>query len=201
MFDPKPTVPIDALTAEQFAGLLQRLDSQPDRAGEKYEGLRWKLVKFFQWSSCSGAEDLADETLNRVARKLQTGDETILHVEAYTWGVAKQIRREGQKRDGKTVRFSDMPDHNFASDAGAAIDDIHKKIQSRKEQRCLGECLGRLSLQEQELFLAYRVDKGHYAKTRKELAKKFELSPGALRVRVIRLREKLEKCIARCLGC
>jgi RNA polymerase sigma factor (sigma-70 family) len=200
MADSKSKDPGGGLTAEQFNGLLKRLDGRRDRAGEEYEGLRWKLVKFFQWNSCSAAEDLADETLNRVARKLQGGDEEILDVEGFTWGVAKRIRQEGQKRDGKTIRFSEIADDNFASDAGASLDGIHKKIQSQKERRCLGDCLGRLPAQEQKLFLAYRLDKAHYVETRRKLAERFGLTPGALRVRIIRLREKLEKCVGRCLG-
>ena len=77
---------------------------------------------------------------------------------------------------------------------------IHKKLQLQKALRCLRECLGILPQSEQELFLAYRMDKVHYAETRKKLAKESGLTPGALRIRVIRLREKLENCMARCLG-
>jgi len=188
----------DTLTPAQFEGLLRRLDGRPDRAGEKYETIRWKLVKFFEWSSCLAAEDLADITLNRVARKLTT--ETIGDIEAFTWGVAKKIRHEAQKKDLKTMSLQSLPSMATVSDAGASVEALHQKIQSQKELGCLHQCLQRLSAEDRTLFLAYRVDKGHYMENRKNLAKEYGLTPGALRVRIIRIREKLEQCLERCLG-
>jgi DNA-directed RNA polymerase specialized sigma24 family protein len=188
----------DTLTPAQFHGLLRRLDGRPERAGEKYETIRWKLVKFFKWSCCLAAEDLADITLNRVARKLTA--EEIQDVEAFTWGVARKIRQEAQKKDLKTMSLQSLPGKGIVSDAGASVEALHKKIQSQKELRCLHQCLQRLSAEDRMLFLAYRVDKGHYMESRKNLAKQFELTPGALRVRIIRIREKLEQCLDRCLG-
>jgi RNA polymerase sigma factor (sigma-70 family) len=189
----------DGLTQEQFRRLLARLHSERDPAALKYEELRFKLVKFFQWSFCSSAEDLADETLTRVAHKLHDSREEIQDVEALLWGIAKRLRQEARKRDFRTINLSQVPDARL-SDIGASLDSIHRKIQMEKEQECLRKCLRRLPDEDRELFLAYRIDKGHYLERRKELAEKFGLTPGALRVRVIRLREKLVKCIARCLG-
>ena len=188
----------DTLTPAQFAGLLQRLDGRPDCAGEKYETIRWKLIKFFEWSSCLAPEDLADITLNRVARKLAT--EAIQDVEAFTWGVAKKIRHEAQKKDLKTISLQSLPSKGVVSDAGASVEGLHQKIQSQNELRCLHQCLQRLPADDRTLFLAYRVDRGHYMENRKNLAKQFGLTPGALRVRVIRIREKLERCLERRLG-
>jgi DNA-directed RNA polymerase specialized sigma24 family protein len=185
----------DTLTPAQFAGLLQRLDGRPECAGEKYETIRWKLIKFFEWSSCLAPEDLADITLNRVARKLAT--QTIEHIEAFTWGVAKKIRHEAQKKDLKTMSLQSLPSRVTVSDAGASVEALHQKIQSQKELRCLQHCLHRLPADDRTLFLAYRVDKGHYMETRKNLAKEYGLTPGALRVRIIRIREKLEQCLER----
>jgi DNA-directed RNA polymerase specialized sigma24 family protein len=188
----------DTLTPAQFQGLLRRLDGRPERAGEKYETIRWKLVKFFEWSCCLAAEDLADITLNRVARKLAT--EAIQDVEAFAWGVAKNIRHEAQKKDLKTISLQTLPGEATVSDAGAAIAALHHKIQKQKELTCLHHCLQRLSAEDRMLFLAYRVDKGHYMENRRNLAKQFGLTSGALRVRIIRIREKLEQCLDRCLG-
>jgi DNA-directed RNA polymerase specialized sigma24 family protein len=188
----------DTLTPAQFQGLLERLDGRPERAGEKYEIIRWKLVRFFAWSSCLAPEDLADITLNRVARKLAT--EAIQDVEGFTWGVAKKIRHEAQKKDLKTVSLESLPSKRAVSDAGSAMEALDQKIQSQKELKCLHHCLQRLSAEDRMLFLAYRVDKQHYMENRKNLANQFGLTPGALRVRIIRIREKLEHCLDRCLG-
>src|SRR5215470_10383215 len=59
-----------AARATELQNLLVRLDSDWNRAGEKYEELRRTLIKFFEWNSCFPAEDLVDETLDRVAKKL-----------------------------------------------------------------------------------------------------------------------------------
>ena len=49
--------------------LLMRLDSDPAKAWEQYRSLRCRLVKFFEWNQCTFPEELADEVLDRVARK------------------------------------------------------------------------------------------------------------------------------------
>jgi hypothetical protein len=42
----------------------------PEIAGQKYEQIRRKLVRFFEWRACSGADELADATIDRVIRGL-----------------------------------------------------------------------------------------------------------------------------------
>jgi DNA-directed RNA polymerase specialized sigma24 family protein len=200
MTDPKAVAPSDTLTAAQFEALLRRLDDGAERPGARYEAVHSRLVRFFVWNSCSAAEDLADETLNRVARKLAAGSEEVHELEAFIWGVARKVRQGAQKAEFKSVTVFDGPNAWAASDAGASLDAIHNKIQAEKELKCLHQCLRRWPEQDQELFLAYRVDKGHYVERRKDLARKLGVTPGALRVRIIRLREKLERCVARCLG-
>ena len=59
------------LTEEAFARLLARLDPDAEKAGEKYRALHQKLVKFFDWHGARYPEEGADETLNRVARKVE----------------------------------------------------------------------------------------------------------------------------------
>ena len=59
-----------SLTSEDFDGLLAALNSDSDRAGQMYQDIRDHLIRIFVWRGCSEAEDYADETINRVARKL-----------------------------------------------------------------------------------------------------------------------------------
>ncbi len=79
MIDATPSFPRGDLTGDKFESLLLRLDADRNRAGEKYEEIRWKLIRFFQWSSCLHAEDCVDETFNRVAEKLTTESQDILN--------------------------------------------------------------------------------------------------------------------------
>jgi len=57
------------LTQEAFDNLLAWLDPDRERAGQKYEDIRFKLIRNFARRGCSIAEDLTDETINRVSRK------------------------------------------------------------------------------------------------------------------------------------
>src|SRR5262245_41567772 len=55
---------------ETFDKLLIRLNPDRERAGEEYELLRLKLLTYFRSRAYLRAEDLADETLNRLAKKI-----------------------------------------------------------------------------------------------------------------------------------
>src|SRR5688572_21938576 len=57
------------ITREAFDRMLAELHPDIERAGEQYEKIRQKLVKLFEWRGCPHAEECADETFNRVAKK------------------------------------------------------------------------------------------------------------------------------------
>ena len=59
------------LSQESFDALLDWLDPDREQAGQKYEDIRQRLIRIFASRSCFEAEDLADETINRVANKVQ----------------------------------------------------------------------------------------------------------------------------------
>ena len=53
-----------------FEQLLSVLDADRDRAGERYEVIRRKLLKFFEWRGCQRPDELADQTIDRVLEAL-----------------------------------------------------------------------------------------------------------------------------------
>ena len=63
------------ITPDKFAGFLAWLAPDAETAGVEYERLRFRLINFFANRNCRFAEDLADETINRVLLKI--GAETI----------------------------------------------------------------------------------------------------------------------------
>src|SRR5215813_2559377 len=82
------------VTQQAFDGLLICLDSDRQRAAEKYEILRCKLVKFFEWRACAVlAVDLADGTIDRVARRIEEGEQ-VQNVSNYAYGVARMVYLE-----------------------------------------------------------------------------------------------------------
>src|ERR1041384_2695246 len=88
------------LTQEHFSTLIKWLGSDEEQAGAKYEHIRRSLVDFFRWQKCCDAEDLADETIDRVTKRLPEiiaeykGDPAL-----YFLGVAKRLLLEQHRRD------------------------------------------------------------------------------------------------------
>lgn len=183
-------------TAKNFGLLLARLDPSADKAAEKYEDLRLRLVKYFVWScGCpeSRADDLADETLDRVALKL--GQEAhVENVGAYALATARFIWLEhgrAPREDGWGDRLPDFPTQ--APEAGEP-DERYSCLET-----CLAEAIRDPS--DRRLILDYydaaegEKNKDH----RKQLARRLGMGAGALKVRACRLRKSLERCIRDCL--
>src|SRR5438105_138531 len=88
------------LSQSSFDQFLDVLDSNRDRAGQKYEALRTRIVKFFEWRACRFPDDLADETLDRVIKKIDLGEQINDHVN-YAYGVARLVYLESYKQQAR----------------------------------------------------------------------------------------------------
>src|ERR1035438_5025058 len=60
-----------AMTPGAFRQFLNWLDQGVDSSGEKDLEMRRRLVGYFDRKNCLTPDELADETLNRVARRLE----------------------------------------------------------------------------------------------------------------------------------
>jgi len=189
------------LTAARHEALLSRLDTNRDRAGEKYEEIRWKLIRFFQWGSCIHAEDLVDETFNRVAERITSSKEEIQDVVGFLWGVAKNLRQEAIRRETRTVRLPDLHGGEESFVESQVVDSLQSEASANKKRlKCLRTCIQGLSAEDRTLLLAYHSARGHRPEARRRLAVENGISMVTLRVRVTRLRFKLEDCIKNCLS-
>src|SRR5579864_4944658 len=151
----------DKLKSDQFDHFLRRLDPDRSRAGEKYEELRRRLIKFFEWNSCFPAEDLVDETFDRAAEKLE--DMQVLDVVGFAWGFAKHIRQEAHKRAERIVPISDLPKgQEFIAQEKSPEKAVQEQLEDERRARCLRLCLQRFSLPDRELFLKYHNVKGEH---------------------------------------
>src|SRR5437762_13444185 len=65
-----PAKQLYVLRQNDFDRLLTWLDSDPERAGEIYEKIRWRLIAILASRGCRVPEELADETIDRVARRV-----------------------------------------------------------------------------------------------------------------------------------
>lgn len=172
------------LTQKLFEELLAWLDPDRDVAGEKYEDLRRGLIKIFTSNGCHGAEDLADETINRVTNKLSEIKKDYKGDPArYFYGVAKKIVHEDRRRPP-----APPPAPTWKSD------DVDP------EYECLERCLEELSAENRELVLEYYQDeKRAKIDHRRRLAEKLGIALNALRIRAYRIRNSLESCVRTCL--
>jgi DNA-directed RNA polymerase specialized sigma24 family protein len=178
------------LTQEAFDSLLARLDADRHLAGEKYELLRLKLIKFFEWQDSLAPEELADETINRVSRKIAEG-ETIQNLNGYIFGAARHLASESRKR---MSRAESAREHLTNVGQSNQLDEM---FLSRLE--CCETCLSRLTEDKHELITAYYAfEKGSKIDAHKRMADAFGISLNSLRIRAHRIKLELERCIVEC---
>ena len=135
------------LSAEALARFLVGLDPDSDRAGEKYESLRLALMKFFDWRGAHFPEELADETINRVIRKLDEG-ETIRDLPTYCHGVARLVLLEKLKGpENKRADFETLPPAALVAPEPFEQEGVDEK------QDCFERCLKELPAESQQLIL------------------------------------------------
>ncbi|MBZ5505876.1 MAG: hypothetical protein LAO78_10350 [Acidobacteriia bacterium] len=187
------------LSRERFTGLLASLHSDRVVAAEKYVMLRHKLVRFFERFQYGDPEDLADDALDRIAKKLET--EAIHNLNSFAYSVAVKISLEIQKDSARFVSIDGREDWEDSlvgeRDPEARIIDSMRKMRNAQ---CLNACLQRLRAGDHELLLEYyEGEKQERIRRRQELAEKRATTLARLRSEVNLFREKLRACVNRCL--
>ena len=179
------------LTKSALDKLLGSLSDKPELAAERYEDLRRLLCKFFEWRGASFPEECTDETLNRVARKLEQGL-IIQNISSYSYGIARLVFLEWSKGpDRKQVSLDEL------TAAPAAPEEI---AEESLELECFDECLKDLSAESREIIIQYySEEKRAKIDNRTRLAAHLGIPINALRSRAQRTRQKLEQCIMECL--
>jgi len=179
--------------------LLIRLDSDAARAWEKYRSIRSRLVKFFEWNQCRSPEDLADEVLDRVARK--PAEEEIRDVSEFVIGVARYLRLEAHKKEQRESHLEDRPGgQDSLADPRDHESELVGMIDQQSNLACLRDCLAGLNSADSRLALDYYSAEEEKQKVhRQKLANAVGITILALRVRANRLREKLERCVSSCI--
>jgi DNA-directed RNA polymerase specialized sigma24 family protein len=178
------------LTEKAFEKLLSYLDPNSELAADKYVSFHNKLLKFFEWRGCLVPDLCADETFNRVAKKIEQGT-TVDNFQGFVYGVAKNVLRETLKRDrelGNSV------------EAGAFVNvPLPEPQEPDYRLDCIEVCLSRLPAEGRELLLAYYAVSSSPLRQRRELAQKHGVTLVTLRVQVHRLRRTLEKYVTDCM--
>ncbi|PWT88754.1 MAG: hypothetical protein C5B55_12600 [Blastocatellia bacterium] len=180
------------LTPEAFDNLLKTFDPNRDNAAQKYLDCRANLVRFFEWRGCPFPEDHADETFNRVARKIADGEE-IQKLAGYVMGVARLLVLEIIKSLSKQREA--LGEYQKTYDEVADVPDTEIRID------CLQKCLGQLSSDNRELIIQYyQGDKREKIENRRKLGERLGVAINTLRMRAQRLRERLQGCVEECVN-
>ena len=176
------------LTKEAFDQLLDWLSPERSQAGKKYEAIRKRLIEIFASRRCYEAEELADETINRVTLKLPGlvgnyhGDPAL-----YFYGVAQKVHLEFLQKTRRQVDPAPLPSPEPT------------KNNKEMELDCLDRCIQQLPEKSRALVVGYYLEDREAQKDyRKKLAGKLNLSFNALRIRAHRVKETLQQCVKSC---
>lgn len=176
------------VTPEKFANFLAWLSPESEAAGEEYERLRFRLCTFFSRRRCSYAEELTDETINRVILKIT--EERIEHKLAYFYGVAKNVYRESLRKERQHL----------------SLDEAHVAARTAPEEQsfsreCLDKCLAELPTESRNLILDYFSEvKRAKVELHRRISEGLEMTQTALRMRVMRIKQKLKICVQECMS-
>jgi hypothetical protein len=183
-----------------FERFFRRFDSDETIAGEKYESLRRRLVKFFECNRCGAPEDLADQVFDRLAAKPEA--EIMRDVVGYAIGVARLVSKESYKRMRREVHGEDLPGgQGSLPEIRDSSTELVERLDHEKRISYLRKCLAKLRDSDRGLAIQYYGAEDEKQKYhRQKLAEKSELTMDALRVRMNRIRERLEQCVARYLN-
>jgi RNA polymerase sigma factor (sigma-70 family) len=179
------------LTRSRLDRLLKRLAEESDAEARDYRVVRRRLVGFFERRGVAWADALADETIDRVARRLGEG-EAILHLNGYFYGVARLVLLEWRRRQDR----EDSARRQHAPLLASQHED-GSPVQREKRLACLEECLRKLPRDSRSLIVKYHKVR---LEARQALAEELGITYTSLKTRAHRIRLQLAGCLSKCLG-
>ena len=191
------------LTPEALDRLLNWLDEGTSSGGQRYLEMRRRLVSYFDRKGCTRPDELADETLNRVARRLEE-EEGVIESEGparYCYIIARFVFMEhlrGAQKDGALL--DEVRRQPLVGSLGATEDDEESEVKE-KMLDCLEQCTGKLEPANRQIIKQYYAGKERVKiENRRALAERLGLTMNALSIRTCRIRDRLEDCVKQCAG-
>lgn len=170
-----------------FDSLLEWLDSDREKAGQRYELIRTGLIRMLISNGLSDAEHYADVAIDRVIKKLPEIQGTYVGDPAkYFHGVGRNVIREARRQ------------REIATDV---LPPILPPPARSDASECLSKCLALLPADKRAFILDYHLFRGHEkVEHHRQMAGELSITEGALRTRAHHLRVSLEKCVLECIG-
>lgn len=173
--------------------LLSCFSSDREEAGAQYEVTRRKLIRFFEWRAVELPEDHADETINRVARRIEEGQK-VENVQSYVYGVARMVFKEAVKERERAPLSLDNVPQGLNVPAPGPVDEPDRRLL------CFDRCFESLPADHRQLILDYyQEERRAKIELRQQMADRLHIQVNALRIRAHRIRMTLETCIMSCL--
>ena len=172
----------------------------PDRnraAEERCAEILRKLVFFFAGRRCPNPDDLAMETLLRVASKCRDVDVSMYADRVgYFFGVARNVVHEEHRSGMRESRGLEA----FLQEISRTPADPDAWKDAEAAQACLERCLATLPDPARHLILRYYASAGAAKiSAHKALAAELTKSVNALRIEAHRIRKNLQQCVFDCM--
>lgn len=192
-----------AINSNAFHRLLEWLDQGEDSGGQNYLEMCQRLVAYFDRKNCLMPDELTDETLNRVARRLEEEGKIESETPAkYCYITARFVFMEYLRRTDKgSVPLDDFLRKPQQANQLTAAEQADENEAKEKRLECLEQCAGKLESVNRDIIIGYYFGEGRIKiENRRALAEKLEITMNALTIRACRIREKLEVCVSNCVG-
>lgn len=174
-------------TPEEYQKLLLWIDKDCDEAARKLLLIQSRATKILISRGCLHAEELTDETRNRIAVRIDKIKDSYPDPQRCFIGFLDKVHSE-YLRD-EAIRNTAKPPPPPRPD---------KELE--REARCLEKCLAALPHHERNIVVRYfGGDGAERREERKKLARELNLTANALRIQGHRLRKKTLKCLRGCL--
>jgi DNA-directed RNA polymerase specialized sigma24 family protein len=169
---------------QNFFRFLQWLSPDIDEAGRRHNEIHASLMRVFASRGCDRPEELADETLERVVRKIDVVAPGYQgNPAAYVYGVGKRVFW-GYARS-RRIPARCAPERLIARPVADP--------ELERRYACLESCLNELSADDRALILQYYCgERSGKAENRQRLAQDSQVSQQVLRKRTQRIRERLK---------
>lgn len=187
------------LISAAFQKFLEWLDEGTNSDGKKYLEMRQKLSNYFDRKNCRNPDELAEETLNRVARRLEEEGKIETETPAkFCYITARFVFMESLRDTSKSHISIDEVIYNQTDKSS---DEKQEKDEKEKLLQCLEECANKLEDVNRDLIFRYYYGKEREKiENRRALAQELGLTVNALSIRACRIRGKLEDCVKKCAG-
>ena len=187
-------------TADSFQRFLAFLDNGIESNGGSYIEMQRRLAGYFARKGCATPEELADETLNRVSRRLDEEGSIDVDIPAhYCYITARFVFLE----QTRTARMNDVAvdEAKLTIDRRAHLNTSDNDELEKKEKmlECLDECTSKLDERNRDLILGYYFGNERVKiRNRASMAERLGISLNALAIRACRIRRTLESCVGQC---